>query len=270
MRVDTVRAIFFSPTGSTGKIVKGLLSGMDIGAVKFSDLTLPRDREAFNADIGQDIVLIAVPVYVERIPEEIARILRTIRGNGVPAIICAVYGNVGYGKSLLELYDICRLSKLRVIAAGAFVAEHSFSGKSIKLACGRPNGRDIQQALEFGRNIIERADDWAKGGCLSRSKIRGRIPSIFSMLPKDGAKRITFAPVINESCSHCSACVASCPAGAISEDLSIDDGKCIRCCACVRKCGEGAREIRFKKKKIMEFFFNHLGAKDKDNHMIFS
>jgi len=52
-------------------------------------------------------------------------------------------------------------------------------------------------------------------------------------------------PVLDRSrcTAGCSACVAACPTGALSEPLALDMGRCLFCADCVEACPDGA--IRF-------------------------
>jgi ferredoxin len=53
-----------------------------------------------------------------------------------------------------------------------------------------------------------------------------------------------------ERCTHCTACVAMCPTGALSvepasRELVFDHGKCIICEACIPSCSYGALTSQF-------------------------
>ncbi|MDY6959314.1 MAG: DUF362 domain-containing protein [Halobacteriota archaeon] len=57
---------------------------------------------------------------------------------------------------------------------------------------------------------------------------------------------ITGYPKIDmDKCNRCNECVKMCPAGAISEDIALDEGKCIKCNGCVEICEPRAISIRF-------------------------
>ena len=55
---------------------------------------------------------------------------------------------------------------------------------------------------------------------------------------------------LTERCTHCTACVAMCPTGALavdpdSRELVFDHGKCIICEACIPSCSYGALTSQF-------------------------
>ena len=45
MKLNSARLFFFSPTGSTEKIVKSIVKGLDINDVKITGLTSPQTRK---------------------------------------------------------------------------------------------------------------------------------------------------------------------------------------------------------------------------------
>ncbi|OBR95503.1 MULTISPECIES: 4Fe-4S binding protein [Clostridium] len=69
MLISSVTTIYFSPTGTTKKIINSIVKGMKIINNKIIDLTLPKVREAGVPLIDGDIVLIGVPVYEEKISQ---------------------------------------------------------------------------------------------------------------------------------------------------------------------------------------------------------
>ena len=54
----------------------------------------------------------------------------------------------------------------------------------------------------------------------------------------------------DRKCIHCTACISTCPSGALSVDreemlVSFDKDKCIACELCIKACPYGAVEIQF-------------------------
>ena len=54
----------------------------------------------------------------------------------------------------------------------------------------------------------------------------------------------------DRKCTHCTACISTCPSGALSVDreemlVSFDKDKCIACELCIKVCPYGAVEIQF-------------------------
>ena len=84
--------------------------------------------------------------------------VRSIKGDNTPAIILAVYGNRAYDDALVEMYDILSDNGFKIIAAGGFIGEHSYSNK---LGGGRPDANDLQTAAEFGKKAAEKMQNSA-------------------------------------------------------------------------------------------------------------
>lgn len=51
-------------------------------------------------------------------------------------MLVSVYGNRAYEDALLEMFDIAKDSRFILITASAFIGEHSYSTKSLKITQG--------------------------------------------------------------------------------------------------------------------------------------
>lgn len=233
----------FSPTGTTAKIAQAIARGVGEPAREI-DLTRPVQSETLPEGTG---LVVSVPVYGGRVPVTARERLAALKGNGNPAAAVVVYGNRHYDDALLELTDLLTAQGFRVIAAGAFVAEHSIVHAMdpshpdktalravMDFGAGRPDEADLQAAMDFGTNLAAKLLD----GDLSPVQVPGNPEyRAFNGLP--------FHPAAGENCAKCGACAAACPAGAIpAEDPSVTDAdKCITCMRCVDICPSKARDI---------------------------
>lgn len=253
MIINSATIAYFSPTGTTKKILYQIVKGMGIENIKDINLTLPRIRTSISPLIINDILIIGVPVYEERVPQILYTFITRIKSNMKPAVIVTVYGNIGEGIALNELKTITENSGFKTIAAGSFIGEHSFSTKELPIAEGRPNQNDLQKAQNFGQMIadkLETIDD------LNESSLyipKGRLPLMAKILPENSASMFTETPYADMSiCNHCCVCAKLCPMSAINEKtLIIDDNQCIRCFCCVKSCNRKARKIVYKKKFLV-------------------
>ncbi len=257
MIMNSVTSIYFSPTGTTRKIIDSIVKGLAATEVNTIDLTLPGERNGFTDASVNDLALIGLPVYEDGIPNVIYDNLIGMKGINTPAVIVVVYGNVGEGKALQQIANIVNNAGFKVIAAASFIGEHSFSTEKAPLAKGRPDNVDLNKAEEFGRLIakkLEEADD-LDDVCLKIPKPKVSLMGL--LLPKNSAKLFTKSPAVNLSiCSHCGECSKSCPVAAIDpESLSINEELCIRCSSCVKNCPLGARRIEYKKKILITAMF---------------
>jgi len=245
MIINSATAIYFSPTGTTKKIINSIIKGMGISDTNPVDLTSYEVRNSEPPLIHEDIVIIGVPVYEERIPKMIHHFLTSLKGAAKPVVLVAVYGNIGDGVALNELDSITRNSGFKVVAAGSFIGEHSFSTKEIPLAEGCPNHQELSEAEEFGRSIMKKLGKAEDSDDATIEIPRGKLPLMAKILPENSARIFTRSPFVDMNiCNHCGACAKLCPMNAIKEDtLGIRDDECIRCFCCVKRCHRKARKI---------------------------
>ena len=136
-------AVYFSPTRTSRTIalkITSVLSDRWNSSVAESDLTRPDARAKEYAFAPEDLVIFAYPVYAGRIPQVLDGVLDRMKGNGALAVPLCVYGNRAYEDALLEAKNRLTADGFSVIAAGAFIGEHSLS---VKLAAGRPDSADL-------------------------------------------------------------------------------------------------------------------------------
>ena len=180
--------------------------------------------------------MIGAPVYAGRVPEPCLERLASFRAGGAPAAVVAVYGNRAYEDALVELRDAAVALGFRVVAAGAFLGEHSYATPGRPIAAGRPDAADLEAARGFGAAVARKLAE----GRRSTPQIPGDVPY---------RERPAFPPIIPatdpERCTGCGTCIASCPAFAIGgESVPVTRaGRCLLCCACTRACPQGAREM---------------------------
>lgn len=234
-----ITAMYFSPTGTTKKIIDKItfkIEEKNGNKVKVNhiDFTLKSEREKsieFGAD---DVLIIGVPVYAGRVPNVLLKYLDTVKGLNSYAIPIVVFGNRNYDDALIELRNILVSNGFKVIAAGAFIGEHSFSDK---LAKGRPDEKDLYIVNEFADDIFELFDEIPTENITVAGQTSLR--PYFQPVDKNGNpfdfKRII--PKTNKNCTDCKLCSEICPMESIDkDDVTILNGPCIKCCACIKRC----------------------------------
>ena len=237
-RKDTMgrtHALFFSPTGGTAKLAGAVAAGVGL-EVESHDFTLPRGREERVAFAAGDVAVIAAPVYAGRVPPLVAERLAGVDGDGVPAVLLVVYGVRAYDDALVELYDICRSRGFACVAAGAFVAEHSFTSR---VGAFRPDGADQDAARAFGVAAREKLAALPSLDGLAELDVPGDRPY------REVSASPPMAPETSGACSLCGACARRCPVAAISFDdyHTVAAERCLRCSGCVRRCTRHAKEF---------------------------
>jgi ferredoxin/flavodoxin len=252
MLIKLLKLIYFSPTGTTKKVLESIVNGIAPETTEFTDLSVAGAELCFKK--RPDLVVIGVPTYISRIPPEAAKLLKKLYGNGIPVVLVAVYGNNKFGDILLEMKDIASSTGFVPVAAAAFIGEHSFSTKAKPIAAGRPDAQDIHDAGDFGKSISKKMLEYDANSANNDLKIPGNFPyRAWHKLPAQ-------PPMTDEDlCIKCGNCKLVCPVNAISINKNVvtDSELCIFCCACVKQCPVFARKVADSKLlEIREKLYN--------------
>lgn len=249
MNIQTVSCVYFSPTGTTKAIVDGIAQGINAGRVEAIDITRQSNREKRLLKFGNEIVILATPVYYGRVPEVAVAYLSTLEAEQTAAVLVVVYGNRDYEDALMELHDIAVAGKFIPVAGGVFVAEHSYSSSTRPIAHGRPDDMDIRKAQEFGAKVRQKLEGLTSLAQLASFEIPGQVPYVepknLNMI-KTARAAVALTPETDTSkCTECGQCAEVCPTEAISPDdvTQTDRWKCLICFACVKICPEDARHM---------------------------
>ncbi|MBR4311188.1 MAG: 4Fe-4S binding protein, partial [Akkermansia sp.] len=164
---------------------------------------------------------------------------------GQKAVAVVVYGNREFEDALLETTDALEDNGFRVIAAAAFIAEHSIART---IAAGRPNAEDTATAAEFGKAVAAKL--------ASDDKTPVTVPGNY---PYKDLPKMPVVPLTLESCGGCGRCARLCPVGAIpaAAPHTTDASKCILCMRCVAVC---PRRARLLPPPVLEMFTQRLIA----------
>ena len=245
MKINSVEAAYFSPTGNGKKIaecVASVLGGCLNAAVGYFDFTLPQNRKEKRVYNKNDIVVLAVPVYAGRVPNKILPdIQRQFSGDGTRAVLLCSYGNRSFGDALTELRDELEKNGFWTVAAAAIVSEHAFAQK---LAEGRPNEQDMEEIISFAKQAADKIKTEEDIGYLT---VEGNSPAgpYYTPLKEDGTPAVFLKakPKTHiERCNGCGICVSRCPMGSIDpKDPVLVSGICIKCQACVKYCPQGVK-----------------------------
>ena len=215
----------FSPTGGTKKIADAISAGFHTPVVEM-DLT----KEDSVVPLEENDALMAVlPVYGGRVPQISLERLSALKGNGQKAVAVVVYGNREYEDALLETKDALESNGFSVVAAAAFIAEHSIVRS---IANRRPDAEDEALCRQFAADVMAKADD----------AVLVRVPG---NNPYKELKPAAFHPAASENCVKCGICARQCPVGAIPLDTPIEtlNDLCINCMRCVQVCPQHCRAL---------------------------
>ena len=225
MNIEKWIIAHFSPTGGTKKVADAIAAGFHIPTVEM-DLT----KEDSAVTLGENDALMAVlPVYAGRVPQISLERMAALKGNGQKAVAVVVYGNREFEDALLETKDALEANGFLVVAAAAFIAEHSIIRA---IANHRPDAEDEILCRQFAADVMAKADDAAPV----------QVPG---NMPYKELKPAASHPAANENCVKCGACARQCPVGAIPMDdpSHTNNDLCINCMRCVHVCPMRSRAL---------------------------
>ena len=267
--VSSVQCLYFSPTGSTRKIVETVSKGMGVPVKTSISITTPHERASFSSQVEGDLIIVGIPVYTGTFPSLILPPLNKIDGNGHWALPIAVCGNVRMGTCLAELCGILKRQGFSIPAAGNFIAQHSFTCEDFPIGKGRPNKEDLRKATEFGRRVIDKiAKDpedityqYGHNTYIRMYASGSTEAEGFASMPERYRPLIKVSDHFNELCQECGNCVEACPTGSIDPtSYRIEDETCIRCFACTDVCDSGVKEKVVQPKEQLASWFRHRAA----------
>lgn len=239
--------VFFSPTGTTravvDKVADAIAADLDISNI-IVNLTQPTKRPVAVGGEAGNVLVFGFPVYGGRVPAVLADSIKKFDGEGVYAIPVAVYGNRDYDDALVEAVDLLTAHGFKVVAAGAFIGEHSMAPR---VGEGRPDANDLAIAEQFGHDIAAKLTQEN----YERPQVKGNRPYMDAMAPRDDRPKTT------DACTVCGICVKRCPMGIIdAEDPAKIGEGCLQCNACVKSCPVNAKyfddEMSLKIKAMLE------------------
>lgn len=225
MNIEKWIIAHFSPTGGTKKVADAIAAGLGTPVVEL-DLT----KADTSVTVGKNDALMAVlPVFAGRVPQISLEWLSALQATGQKAVAVVVYGNREFDDALLETKNALEANGFSVIAAAAFIAEHSIVRS---IAAGRPDAEDKVLCRQFAADMMAKADDAAS------VQVPGNNPYV-------ELKPSPFHPAADENCVKCGICAEQCPLGAIPMDEpdKTNPDLCINCMRCVEVCPQKCRAL---------------------------
>ncbi len=256
MMIKKINLIYFSPTKTTYKIVNAIAKG--VGSENVNSINITTEYPENTVLISkEELTIFGAPVYGGRIPPDAVKRFKKISSQNSPAVIVAVYGNRHYDDALLELNDLVSELGFKIIAAGAFIGEHSFSINGVDVAKNRPDKRDIAMAYDFGKNLNKKL---SSKNNIELQEIPGNYPyKKRNNNPPEKAPETDY-----DNCNLCQTCIEVCPTQAISLNKYIQTNteQCIWCCACIKSCPQNARIMTYDAiENIQKWLFENCQAR---------
>jgi len=241
--IKKVHLVYFSPSGSSEKVLKKIASAIDV-PVEVHDLLTPASRhKEYNFGSG-DLVFFCT-MTASLVLTMFKEIFGCLHGNGAPFVGVVTFSNTQFMKVILleEIKAHAEKQGFKVAALGAFPTAHSLAASLGNE--GRPNADDEKLMQDFGRRVYEKVssgdyDLHDKVGQDTSEADAEKIASYRSV--EDGHYVFPFREkTISDACIKCKTCVRHCPVGAIDIDnKTFDLDKCIGCWGCINRCPKHA------------------------------
>lgn len=247
-RISHVRAVYFSATGNTKKVVERIASGvaniLDV-PMTTDDFTRPPAREHLRLFAPTDLVIFGTPTYAGRVPNKVLPFIKNLfHGNKTLCVPVVTFGNRSYDEALKELSLVLARNGMRTIGAVAAACPHAFAD----IGTMHPNDDDAAVIAAFIRELSGRIMAAKEQGWTMPRVYVSHNPEIgpyYTPLKLNGApaKFLKAKPKTDsDKCTHCGQCAKGCPMGAIDfHDITNITGTCIKCQACVKNCPQHAK-----------------------------
>ena len=237
-------AMYFSPNGTTLKTLKNIVSGMGQEAI-YIDMTNPENRKKEYNFSKEDTVLYGT-ITAAMLFATNKEIFSRLNGNGARFIGVAMYGNGYYGVALKQLRDRATKRGFKVVAVAAFIGRHAQGGT----ASGRPDEKDIEKQISFGKSVAGITTELHKKipvGWATSPLYNTIVCARLFMQGQDYTLPAFLKTKEANGCVGCGTCERNCPVGAIKMTSAaegkkpvFDSKKCIACYRCIGNCPEKA------------------------------
>lgn len=240
-----IATVYFSPTGTTKKVINYIAKGISGEIICSADLTKQdnRDNQTDLVFTDADLIILGAPTYGGFLYKEFRNCIKRLDFHGKCVIAVILYGNASTIFATREMISVIKKGNGNLLGYGEFVGEHSYSHKEIPVAKGRPNTDDLRTAVIFGKAVRNRLLNIEASYSDHRLSVFDNIINfIAESKPVHTGKRIFTIPQTDkEKCINCSKCVKTCPKSCINTDMTTVKNECIVCMACVKICTTGAR-----------------------------
>lgn len=236
--MESLNLIYYSPTGTTQTVVREIGHGLGLSPIAEYNISSTKTDSGYEIS-NRGLTVIGMPTYSGRLPIDAIERLKKFHANNAPAVIVAVYGNRAFEDALLELKEIASNCGFNVIAAAAFIGEHSYSTVDKPLAQGRPDKLDLIQCADFARRVHSKM----MGLKDKKEFLDLVVPGNFPYKERKQLDEAISPETDFAKCTKCGICVDVCPTNAIkiNDEVITNKSLCTWCCACIKSCPEDAR-----------------------------
>ena len=84
MKMNELGLVYFSPTGTTRKVIMAAARNIDLKSVSY-DLSIHKEKKPAMQFKKNDLVLFGIPVYAGRVPKTFLEYFENLQGDNTPA-----------------------------------------------------------------------------------------------------------------------------------------------------------------------------------------
>lgn len=236
MKINRVICAYFSPGGTTKKVVKTIASVFSDYPVYNINLADYDARQAHYDFKENDLLILGAPAYAGRLPAPVVAAIEQFHCVNTPVAMVVTYGNRAVDDTLMEMSKTLTGQGFIPCAAATFSCQHTFLSD---VALGRPDESDLAIARKMGEELKERLR-LAVSYAFQLEQIPGSYPYV-----KPPMGQFPFVVETSEFCFYCMLCAGVCPMQAISSSnpFEIDNEKCVRCKSCITICPAQAKSF---------------------------
>ena len=246
LAIKKLHLVYFSPSGTSEKVIKKIASAIRDIPVETHDLLTPASRKK-DYNFAPDDLVFFCTMTASLVLTKFDEIFGCLHGNGAPFVGVVTFANTLYMKVILleEVKAYAEKQGFKVAALGAFPAAHTLT--SALGSEGRPNAEDEKIMLDFGQRVYEKVlgGDYVLHGEIGANTSDSDAEKIASYRAVENGHS-TFPPAykakaISDACIKCKTCVRHCPVDAIDiENKTFDLDKCMGCWGCINRCPKKA------------------------------
>lgn len=153
--IKCIHLVYFSPSGSTEKIVRKIATVIQGLEVKTYNL-LPSAARKQQYVFGKEDLVIYGSLSAGMLFTKAEEIFNCLQGNETPFIGVISFGNAYYGVALTEMKERAESRGFRVCALGAFVSRHTMNGGPRKYLMTALNAKSVFVTVPWTPSTLSR------------------------------------------------------------------------------------------------------------------
>ena len=94
MNIQSVKLVYFSPTGTTEAVLRDIARGLEPMTPELMDITRPGARRQPLKTSEAELLVVGVPVYMGRVPALLTDWMQALEARNTPAVCVVAFGRL--------------------------------------------------------------------------------------------------------------------------------------------------------------------------------